>query len=214
MNDGIYHPFDGKRFRKYQEGLIRLREQAATRGVKVMHLTPPVFDPVPIRASTLPAGLAEYPKPFEGYDDVLTRYSDWLVSRRSEGWDVVDIHGPMKALLETARQRDPRFRLAGDGVHIDAVGHWSMARSILIRWGVPADSLPTSATGDEVLATLPQGLEVLKLVRQKQGLLRDAWLSATEHRRPGIAKGLPLKEAEEKARALDLAIQTLVKAKP
>jgi hypothetical protein len=31
----------------------------------------PVFDPAPINAKTLPAGLAEYRQPFEGYDEVL-----------------------------------------------------------------------------------------------------------------------------------------------
>ncbi len=118
MNDGIYYPFGEDRFAKYKEGLLFLREHAKARGVKVLHLTPPVFDSVPIKARTLPAGLAEYRQPFEGYDDVLRRYSEWLLSQREHGWDVVDVHGPMRLFLDesaparskvsTGRRRRPR----------------------------------------------------------------------------------------------------------
>src|SRR5262249_53434504 len=107
MNCGIYHPFSAQRFAKYQEGIRFIRERAAAVGAKVLHLTPPVFDPVPIQGRTLPAGLAEYRQPYEGYDDVLTRYSEWLLSQRAEGWDVVDIHRPMKLFLAKERERDP-----------------------------------------------------------------------------------------------------------
>src|SRR5271155_2203088 len=93
-NDGIYYPFAEERFAKYGEGMAPLRERASASGAKVLHLTPPVFDPVPIKANTLPAGLAAYPRPFEGYDEVLTKYSEWLLARRLDGWDVVDVHGP------------------------------------------------------------------------------------------------------------------------
>ena len=123
MNDGIYYPFAEERFAKYREGMAHLRERATANGAKVLHLTPPVFDAVPIKANTLPAGLAEYRKPYEGYDDVLAKYSEWLIARRADRWDVVDVHGPMKTFLDRQRTLNPAFRLAGDGVHIDATGH-------------------------------------------------------------------------------------------
>ena len=103
MNDGIYYPFSEERFEKYQDGMRFLRERAAAAGAKVLHLTPPVFDPVPIRSKTLPAGLAEYRQPYEGYDEVLDRYSAWLLARKADGWDVVDVHGPMKRFLAARR---------------------------------------------------------------------------------------------------------------
>src|SRR4051794_35272041 len=104
MNDGIYHPFSESRFEKFQDGIRFVREKAAAVGAKVLHLTPPVFDPVPIQSKTLPAGRAEYRQPFEGYDEVLQRYSEWLLAQRVKGWDVVDVHGPMKRFLEKERQ--------------------------------------------------------------------------------------------------------------
>ncbi|MCW5558200.1 MAG: lysophospholipase, partial [Verrucomicrobiae bacterium] len=71
MNDGIYFPFSEERFQKFREGITRLREAAAHEGVRVIHLTPPVFDPMPLAGRTLPDGLESYPQPFEGYNAVL-----------------------------------------------------------------------------------------------------------------------------------------------
>ena len=107
MNDGIYYPFGEERFQKFQNGIKKLRERAAASGAEVIHLTPPSFDSVPLKGRTLPAGLAEYPSPFEGYNQVLDRYSEWLLAQRAKGWEVVDIHGPMNRFL-AERRRDNR----------------------------------------------------------------------------------------------------------
>jgi lysophospholipase L1-like esterase len=204
MNDGIYYPFGEDRFEKYQEGLRSLRDRAEAAGAKILHLTPPVFDPTPIKAKTLPAGLAEYRQPFEGYDEVLARYSDWLLAQKAKGWDVVDVHGPMKKFLDEERARDPNFRLAGDGVHINAAGHWLIAREVLAHWDIPAREARDAET---FLAAQPKGPEVLKLVQQKQRVLKDAWLTDTGHKRPGMKPGLPLEEAKRKATEIDAEIR-------
>ena len=210
MNDGIYYPFGEERFQKFQDGMQSLREKAKAAGAKMLHVTPPVFDPVPIKARTLPAGLSEYRQPYEGYDDVLGKYSDWLLAQRSNGWEVVDAHGPMKRFLDRERLRDPNFRLAGDGVHINATGHWIIARQILQQWGIPAREVADATGAEQALATLPHGLDVLKLVQKKQGMLKDAWLTETGHKRPGMKRGLPLEEAERKAGELDAEIRKVL----
>jgi hypothetical protein len=61
MNDGIYYPFAEDRFLRFQQGILKLRSQAAVAGAKVIHLTPPVFDPVPLKGKTLPAGVTISP---------------------------------------------------------------------------------------------------------------------------------------------------------
>lgn len=78
MNCGIYYPFSPERFQKFQAGILRLRERAEKAGAKVLHITPPTFDPLPIKSRTLPAGLPEYLQPFEGYNEVLDQYAEWL----------------------------------------------------------------------------------------------------------------------------------------
>jgi lysophospholipase L1-like esterase len=214
MSDGIYYPFSPARFEKYRDGMRRLRERAAAVGAQVLHVTPPVFDPVPIRSRTLPAGLAEYRQPYEGYDEVLERYAEWLLDQREVGWDVVEVHGPMKRYLAEARRRDPGYRLAPDGVHVNATGHWLMAREILRHWGVRDRQVAAAINGEPVLADHPHGLAILKVVQQKQRLLKDAWLTSTGHQRPGMKRGLPLKEAQRRTQGLDAEIDALLRQKP
>ena len=210
MNDGIYYPFTQTRFEKYQDGMRRLRERAAMVGAKVLHVTPPVFDPMPIRSKTLPAGLTEYRQPYEGYDEVLDRYSEWLLGQKTVGWDVVDVHGPMKQFLSEARRRDPGYRLADDGVHINTTGHWLMAREILRHWGVRDRRVIEAVNGEQVFAGEQHGLAILKLVQQEQRILKDSWLTTTGHKRPGMSQGLALKEAQRQAQRLDFDIHALL----
>ncbi|MFT3921006.1 MAG: GDSL-type esterase/lipase family protein [Myxococcales bacterium] len=80
MNCGIYHPFSPERFEKFQSGITRLHTEVEKAGAKIVHVTPPTFDPQPIKSRTLPAGLPEYQQPYEGYNEVLDRYSAWLLS--------------------------------------------------------------------------------------------------------------------------------------
>lgn len=208
MNCGMYYPFSEDRFARYQQGVRDIRAAAAAHHARVLHVTPPTFDPVPIKDRTLPAGLSEYPKPFAGYNDVLDHYSQWLVSQRAAGWDVVDVHAPMNAQLAAGRARDPQFRLAADGVHMGAEGHWLVARQILEHWGEPASTLAADSAADFFAAKV-NGAQVLKLVGQRQRILKDAWLSAVGHQRPGMKAGLPLEEAQRAADALEQQIREL-----
>lgn len=196
MNDGIYFPLAEERFARFREGMIKLHQKAEAIGAKIVHLTPPVFDPVPIKQKVLPAGRNTYPGPYEGYNEVLDAYADWLIKQRGEqGWNVIDLHGPMKAAMAEKRKADPQFTYARDGIHPNADGHLIMANAVLEAWG--QKPLPSADGGD------PKTAAVLKVVQQKQRLLKDAWLTATKHLRPGMKAGLPLAEATAKATALD-----------
>ena len=175
-----------------------------SRGAKIIHLTPALFDALPIKAKVLPAGLEAYPQPYEGYDDVLDAYSKWLLSRRADGWQVIDVHDAMKQALSAKRKESPNFTFAGDGVHPNAEGQAVLAGPLAAAWGLKlnADGLPSH----------PKAKEILSLVREKQKTLKLAWLTATKHVRPGIAAGLPLEEANAKAAKLDQEARALVKA--
>jgi lysophospholipase L1-like esterase len=198
MNDGIYFPLADDRFKKFQEGMRQLRSKAAHEGIRVIHVTPPVFDPLPLAGRTLPAGRTEYPSPYEGYNDVLDRYSEWLLSQRVQGWEVIDAHGPMNQFLAEQRRTNPKFILAGDGVHANEQGHWLIAREVLRHFGAPPEMLaaPTPAL---LLASSPRGPEVYELVKQRQNALKDPLLTAVGHQRPGMGAGKPLPEAEQAA---------------
>lgn len=196
MNDGIYMPLSEERFKAYRDGMIKLHDKAIAAGAKIIHLTPPVYDPVAIPQKVDLSG--EPGKNYAKYNEVLDRYAEWLLEQRKSGWDVIDLHGPMNAALAEGRKTDPKFVLAKDGVHPGDQGHLLMARAVLDAWQIPSDT-SKHAHADEVA----------KLIRQKTDLLRDAWLTATGHKRPGVKAGLPLDEATTKAAALDAEARKL-----
>lgn len=193
MNDGIYLPFNEERFQKFKGGILWLREHLTMAGVKIIHVTPPTFD--------------EVKGGHRGYANTLDRYSDWLLSQRASGWDVVDLHGTMSRYLTEHRRRDPNFFLARDGVHCNDEGHWIIAKQILLHLG--AKDLTDAEDARAMLAGQPDGEEILKLVREKQRMMKDAWLTDTGHKRPKMKPGLPLAEARAKEAELDKRIHEL-----
>jgi lysophospholipase L1-like esterase len=213
MNDGIYYPFDEARFAAFRSGMERLRARVQAAGARIIHLTPPVFDPLPIRDRTLPAGREEYRQPYEGYNEVLDRYSEWLLAQRTHGWEVIDVHGPMNNYLKSRRAIQPEFTLAGDGVHLNDEGHWRIAREILRYFDAAAEvcDAPDVAAA---LVSSANVAEVVKLIREKQRVLTDAWLARIGHQRPGMSSGLPLAEATARATELDGEVNRLMQSGP
>lgn len=216
MNDGIYHPFDEGRFKKYTDGIEWLRYRVIRSGAKLWLLTPPPFDPLPVKSQLWPAGKDSYPSghTFEGYDGVLARYSDWLLSKRKEGWSVTDIHTPLNAFLAERRKTQPQYIFAGDGVHLNEVGHALIAREILRAWGAPEDTLPTPeqpalpGRQDDPLT------HFYALIHGRQRTLCDSWLTDVGHKRPGMAQGLPVAEATAKSAELEAQIRQLLPSLP
>jgi lysophospholipase L1-like esterase len=206
MNCGIYHPLSPKRFKAFQEGMTKLREKILAAGAKVIHMTPPVFDPLPIKSRVEPdAGKSSYAQPYASYDSVLAEYSAWLMAKKKADWVVLDLHTHMKKALTDQRKENPAFTYASDGIHPNDEGHKIMAEPIFSHWGL------TGAPGAFPDADKDRGSAVLARVEQKQRLLKDAWLTATGHKRPGMKTGLPLDEALRKARELDAEMLPLLK---
>ena len=205
MNDGIYLPLDDERFQRFQDGLHRLRQKVQGCGAQLIHLTPAVFDAAPIRSRLVPADRVVSGQMYEGYDEVLERYADWLLGQRAQGWQVIDLRGPMKQALADGRQQDASFRFSGDGVHPNPAGHQVMAQALLrgVGLGADADSFAQYADPDSKRARL------FGLVHRRQRILTDAWLTATGHLRP-MSPGLPLDQAEPQAAALAEQIQQLL----
>lgn len=196
MNDGIYLPFDESRFQKYREGIVWLHEQIKKSGVPIVHITPPVFDE----------------RKGKAYANVLDIYSDWLIScRYTASWDVIDIHWPMKKYLEDQRWLDSTFAYAKDGVHPNKTGHYIMAKQILLHLG--ETELANAKDIESALSIYRNGDSALKYVEKRQEIMKDAWLTFTGHKRPGMKAGVPIMEAQQKAGEIDKQIRNLVKAK-
>jgi lysophospholipase L1-like esterase len=206
MNDGIYYPLNEERTRAFQTGMRKLHDKVIATGSRIIHLTPPVFDPLPIHARVLPAGREVYEQPYQGYNEVLDAYSQWLIEmRKLANWEVIDVHGPMNLALAERRKKDPDFTFAKDGVHPSPEGQLLIANVVLEAWGlsVKSDGSPNN----------PLGKEILELVHKKHAVLRYAWLSHVGHKRPGVTPGVPLDEAEKQAKEFDSKIRELTNPK-
>jgi lysophospholipase L1-like esterase len=218
MNDGIYYPPDEERFRRYRDGIAWLRDRVLAAHARLWLVTPPPFDPKPVLKDTLPAGRADYPSghPYAQYDRVLGAYSKWLLDRRGDGWNVIDIHGPLNAWVRKQRRTDPGFTLTPDGVHPNETGHLLIANAILSAWGAGRSTLTyaggwsADADAERRMRTLIRG-RILPVVRARRQLLSDAWLTAIGHKRPGMPAGVPLAEAEREAEELTRKIDALLK---
>jgi lysophospholipase L1-like esterase len=205
MNDGIYQPENAARMKAFEDGMKSVHEQIAATGAKIIHLTPPVFDPVAIEKIFSASSAIGHM--YKGYNQVLDRFSEWLIAQRAAGWEVADLHGPMNRWLAEQRRKNPDFNYTKDGVHPDANGHWVMAKQVLLYLG--AKDVENATSPAAMVAGNSQGEEILKLVHEKEQLLRDAWLTFTGYTRPGVKAGLPLPEAEAKAAELDKKIREL-----
>ena len=138
MNDGIYYPFSEERFAKYKEGINKLIDKVRRAGAKITLVTPPPFDQQPMKEKVLPVDAPKFSwmTPYAGYDEVLARYSKWLLTLRRHGILIADAHTAVNEHLAAIRRTDPSYRLAGDGVHINATGHWLVAQQLLDRKSV------------------------------------------------------------------------------
>ncbi|SFI07652.1 SGNH/GDSL hydrolase family protein [Planctomicrobium piriforme] len=198
MNDGIYHPFSEERFAAYQAGINNLIKAVHASGAKLILMTPPPFDPAPLKSSgkLLPAAASGYGYNgvYENYDsEVIARYASWIMSQANKVEMVIDLYAPVLHSLAEHRVDDPDFAFAKDGVHLSAAGHQILAQAILDAWHVPNVPQPDA--------------ELAKLVAARQSILHAAWLSDIGHKRPGIAAGLPIEQAQKKAADLDQQIK-------
>ena len=210
MNCGIYLPFDEERFAKFREGIEELRAKVKAAGAEIIHLTPAVFDSVPLKGHVFPKDTVKNGQQYEGYDEVLTRYGEWLMSQKAKGWRVVDTHQAMRSVLDTKRAKDPEYKFAPDGVHPNADGHRAMAEA-LIQELAPARAEKFHHWLDET-ATSKEGKAFVEAIRKRARVLDDAYLTTAGHQRPGMSKGLPLDEARAKAEALSAKVEELQKA--
>lgn len=181
MNDGIYLPLDASRLQAYQDGIVKLKADVETRGGKIILITPPLHT-------------ADEPATDPNrYDAVLDAYADWLVSRRADGWQVIDIRPDLKQAVAAEKSRNPAFIYAKDNVHPGDEGHRFIADSVIHQlW--PLLKLPGTPAVPENAA--------LAILGRRSDLLKLAWLTHTRHTRPGVPMGLPLDEADAQAAKL------------
>ncbi len=200
MNDGIYYPFGKERFQAYQDGVNKIITTVHNSGAKLILLTPPPFDPVPLKGKgkLLPEGKKKYAyfEMYENYDNVLKRYGQWIMQQQDRVEMVINIHAPITAYVKEKRKKNRAFTISPDGIHPNSEGHRIMAETILKAWGIESFAEPSA--------------ELQKLMTQRGRILHDAWLKDIGHKHPRVKGGLPLNEAIAKVKELEKKIEPLV----
>lgn len=196
MNDGIYHPLSEDRFAKFQAGVQQIIKKVHSSGAKLVLMTPPAFDPLPLKkkGKLLPGGADNYAwfSIYQDYDSVMKKYAAWEMTLSDQVEMVVDLHTPMNEYVANKRKTNADFTMSGDGVHINHEGHEVLAAAILKAWGLKNQPAPDSG--------------LMKLISQRQKLLHNSWLSEVGHKRPGVKPGKPIMEAQKIARDLETQI--------
>jgi lysophospholipase L1-like esterase len=184
MNCAIFHPISDAGYQKYKDGIDLLIQKCKASGATVVLITPPPFDPVPLsrlgKLNEADADDFSWNTPYQHYNDVMRAYADYVLSKRDEVDDVIDVFQPLTGYVDVKRQSDPNFAMSADGVHLNDEGHQVMADAILKHLG------ETPTKPDETL---------FQLIRQRQAIFHDTYLSLVGHQRPGMPEGLPLEEA-------------------
>lgn len=152
MNDGIYEPYSDSHMEAYVLGVGRLCEILKGFDKPIVALTPPPFDEKSYfhNQSIQPDPAPDepiYPIPYKNYDDVLYKYSTWLIGQKDIMVDeVIDIHTPLMAYIDKKRQIDSNY-LYGDGIHPGLDGHYIIASQVLValtKYQMP--DIPTNLT--------------------------------------------------------------------
>ncbi len=158
MNDGIYHPAEPRIIDAYRVGLIKLVDDCAARGAKVILLTPPSFDisVKPIQARLGQAAADEpygYKNPTVDYDKTLVALGDVVKSLADhQGVErVIDIHEVTDRYLRRVKNALPDYQY-GDGVHPPLDGHLTMACGLI-------DGLEAQPSAPRTLLTRLTGIQ-------------------------------------------------------
>ncbi len=197
MNCGIYQALDEKRFNLYQAGYKQLKQKVEAAGAKLIVITPPFYD--------------DMKKPLSGfsYNDVLGAYAKWLVSLRQQGWNVVDLHSVMTAEILNRRKADDKFSMQPDAVHPSKEGHWCIAKHLILGLG---GKMADDSSAEAMLKAANLPADIQGLMQKRVEVIRNAYVAAAGHKRPGVAAGLPIDQAWAKADEISAEIKKLAKS--
>lgn len=199
MNDGIYHPFAEDRFEKYQKGILELIGKVKKSGARIVLMTPPPFDPLPMKKKNKLVGKESkkfaWFSIYEDYDQVMKKYADWVKTLDSKVDALIDIRSPIVEFQNEKRKANPDFTMSGDGVHFNDQCHRLIAAAIVKTIRPDTKNIQFDD-------------KFVSVASKKMAILRDAWLTKSKHKRPGIRAGLPIDQANAAVAKLLLELET------
>lgn len=211
MNDGIYYPLEERRFAAFRGGVEEAVRRVHRAGCKAAVATPIPFDRASYRGALYPLGETDYgyDRAYEGYDEVLAAYSEWILAAMPGKAElVVDLRKPMEEDRRTLRAADPAA-VTGDGIHPDDHGHWVMARALMKAMF----NRSLTDFGDRLIETEAGRSYWRKMMRLE--MMEHRQLKETiGHGLPQKAQPLPPVRLEEKRMQLRARIDNVLAAEP
>lgn len=206
MNDGIYSEKDSTRFNNYKNGIKNLTTTLGDRDIEIILLTPTPFDPDPAKERLVQEGEPQsYKNPYHKYAEVLSAYSDWLVSL--DGIKVVNLNSYLNEKLENIKAIKTDSTFVPDAVHPNSIGHYYMAEKVL------KDLYPSIAMEANVLSELNRlSNDSLFIVVSKRRQTRSkGWLDYIGYTRNGkTVKSNNIEQTIKSEMALDAEIKKLL----
>jgi lysophospholipase L1-like esterase len=209
MNDGIYHPQSPERMAAFEKGIQDLIAGVRAKGARLILLTPPPFDPVPL-TTTLDEHAADfsYKAPYVKYDDVLADYATWEKTLSAADVTVVDLHTPIDAYLAKQRAADPKFSFTKDGIHPDFAGHLLMARTLLKDLKVNVPQIPLNDEGARV-----QSDPMFVMVKAHREKRSQGWLDYVGYTRDKTVKTESAQGVEQIVQQIQMEVDMMRNAK-
>ena len=208
INDGIYCPFSEERFEAYKNGIIKLINIIKETGAQIVIMTPPIFDAISSGADKLlPDGVEKYSymRPYEEYNTVMKKYSQWIKSLSKEVDKIVDINTPMWLNLEEERKKNLSYK-SGDGIHPKEFGHWIIAKELL-KSVFNINITRVLSFVDEI--SVPDWFQTLL---ERHNMLSASWRNHVGHGNPWRDEGaLILEDAQKLASELERKAEELLK---
>ena len=208
MNDGIYHPQSADRTKRFQDGIMKLINDAHAVEANLILLTPPPFDRVPLAGRVLndDADDYSYERPYYRYNSVLEDYSRWITGLHPSGVFTVDLNTPMTQYLNRRRVDDPAFCFSKDGIHPSRTGHLMMARIFLKALGVPIEENDLDSELSRVTSD-----PLFSLVDQHRKIRSSGWLAYVGYTRGETVREDSISDTEQKAAALQKQIDQMTR---
>ncbi|MBK0384424.1 SGNH/GDSL hydrolase family protein [Pedobacter sp. SD-b] len=209
MNDGLFSNPDEVKFEGYKQGVFKLIAKVKQAGSKLILITPTAFDPDPIMNRVSKDGEPHsYEKPYFKYNDVLDTYSSWLITLKSKELPIIDLHGFINNSIQEIKTIKKDSTLTPDGVHPNDLGHYLMAKKILMDL-YPEIKLDEPNKAWAILKSDP----IFLLVAKRRLISSNGWLAYVGYTKETNVKTFNIKPVIEQLDSLDKEIAAQLKKK-
>lgn len=204
MNDGIYHPQSAERMKAYEAGIMKLINRVKKDKIKLVLITPPMFDTLTSRFKIGGDHEPDYgfSTPFHRYNNVLGDYASFLMKLKIPNVSVIDLHTVMTNCALNQRKTIPNFSFSKDGIHPGTEGHLFMAQQFMKGIGIKIKNDTLSSELKRIKSD-----SLFTLTNQHRSKRSNGWLSYIGFTLEKTVKMNEIEATEKEAAILEAKIE-------